>query len=118
MDDDLGRDAARGLDPVANGELDGQVVRLDLDREHVQLRRSVDDDPVLRAYARHGAERVLDHVGVDVDAADEQHVVDPAVDAVGEAPVGAPAGARLRRHAGEVPDQSRIIGWDVRSRCV
>ena len=102
VDHDVGRHAAGGLDPVAHDDLDRAVIRLDLERQHVELGRALDQDPVLGPDPGYGPERVLDHVGIDVDATHEQHVVDAAVDAVGEAPVGASARARLRRHAGEV----------------
>jgi len=52
---------------------------LDLDRVDAFL--AVDDDPIVGLYALHLEEDVLDLGGEDVDAVDDDHVVDPPGDA-------------------------------------
>ena len=60
----------------------------------------------------------IDLARIDVLATDGEHVVDAPEDAMGQARIGPSARARTRLPLVRSPDISRIIGWEVRSRCV
>ena len=94
-------------------------VRLDAQQQLVHRALAGDDDAVLAAVAGDLVERRVDLARIDVLAADREHVVDAAEDALRQPRIGAPARVRARpSHSVRSPETSRIIGCDVRSRCV
>src|SRR5437016_5887429 len=75
---------------------------LGANQELVHRLAARDDDPKLAAEPIDRAQRVLDRARVDVLAADDEHVVDPPVEAVRQPRIRPPARARLVSPAGEV----------------
>src|SRR5207342_1867029 len=64
------------------GGVDVRAGRLALHGELVHHALAVDDELIVRRNVRNGEQRVLDVGGVDVDAAHDDHVVAPALQAV------------------------------------
>src|ERR1035438_3070689 len=105
----LGRDPCFGFEFLDELVLEGgQVLDLSVEPSSGQLDlnghvvQALDDDDVVAANLREGHQHALYLLREDVHAADDEHVVGAARDAV-EPAMGAPALARLGNDGGDVP---------------
>jgi len=71
------------------------LVRFHPQQQLVHRRLARDDDLMLAAIARRLVQRGIDLARIDVLAADREHIIDPAENALRQPRIGAPAGIRL-----------------------